>query len=33
MTIDEILDEFFTIYIAGMDTTGHLTGMIIYYVT
>lgn len=31
VSVEEIVDEFITFYGAGMDTTGHLAGMILYY--
>lgn len=29
----ELLDNFWTLFIAGTDTTSHLVGMTIYYLT
>eukprot|EP01017_Pseudomicrothorax_dubius_P026026 TRINITY_DN2870_c0_g1_i2.p1 TRINITY_DN2870_c0_g1~~TRINITY_DN2870_c0_g1_i2.p1 ORF type:complete len:279 (+),score=74.17 TRINITY_DN2870_c0_g1_i2:61-837(+) len=31
LTDDEIVDTFITLFLAGMDTTGHLLGLSIYY--
>jgi cytochrome P450 len=31
ITTEELIDEFFTFYIGGMDTTAHLMGMCFYY--
>ncbi|EAR91702.1 cytochrome P450 family monooxygenase (macronuclear) [Tetrahymena thermophila SB210] len=33
LSLDEIISEFMTFYVAGMDTTGHLCGMAIWFLT
>jgi len=33
ITTDELIDEFFTFYIGGMDTTAHLMAMCFYYLS
>lgn len=33
LSLEEIISEFMTFYVAGMDTTGHLCGMAVYYLT
>lgn len=33
MSLDQIINEFMTFYVAGMDTTGHLCGMAVWYLT
>jgi len=30
LPIEEIVDEFISFFLAGMDTTGHLSGIILY---
>ena len=31
ISYEDMIDEFITFYGAGMDTTGHLAGMMVYY--
>ena len=33
LTSSELLDEFFTFFIGGMDTTAHLLHMCLYYMS
>jgi cytochrome P450 len=33
MPLNQIISEFMTFYVAGMDTTGHLSGMAVWYLT
>jgi len=33
LSYNDLVDEFITFYLAGMDTTGHLIAMIIYYLS
>lgn len=33
LSLEEIISEFMTFYVAGMDTTGHLCGMAVWYLT
>jgi len=32
LSYEGMVDEFITFYGAGMDTTGHLAGMMVYYI-